>query len=211
MWQYNYNIPTLAPDELMHYGVLGMKWGHRKAQIYAGIANYHQKRAASLQSRANEKRSSFMNTNRRKINYATKEQRYANAEKFHNKKALGLSYGNKLFGNTLDYKYNKSRAAKDSIMKEKYSEAKTGTTNKVNRLEYRAGKHMIKANKALLNASVGNLQASNATKASIDKFINERLGNSVVPSTWRDYTSSYGDSHSSMPDYVRKKQLGAGA
>lgn len=33
MWQYNYT------DELMHYGVLGMKWGHRKAANTSSTLN----------------------------------------------------------------------------------------------------------------------------------------------------------------------------
>ena len=34
MWEYNYNYS----NELYHYGVKGMRWGHRKAQRYEGKA-----------------------------------------------------------------------------------------------------------------------------------------------------------------------------
>ena len=32
MWQYNYDYYDLDSDELMHYGIPGMKWGHRRYQ-----------------------------------------------------------------------------------------------------------------------------------------------------------------------------------
>lgn len=46
MWQYNYDYHDMAQDELMHYGKLGMKWGHRRYQNKDGsLTNAGKKRA----------------------------------------------------------------------------------------------------------------------------------------------------------------------
>lgn len=202
-----YRAVTKDDAELKHYGVLGMKWGVHKSNHYEKSANRHAKKAESLQKKADDKRNSFMNTPNRKIKYAIKEQRYANAEKFHNQKAMGLSYGNKLFGKTLDYKVNKNRAASDRIMREKYSLAKTGLTNRVNRLEYRARKQLIKADSALLKKKITDLKLDNKGKEAIDAVLNSALGKSLIQDTWST-RSSINDNQSLGFDYPSNRQVG---
>lgn len=194
-------------DYLMHYGVLGMKWGVHRSRFLQKSQQRHTAKANKLQAKANNKRNSMMNTTNRKIKYAVKEQRYANAEKFHNQKANGLSYFSKLTGSTLDYRYNKKRAAKDAIMKEKYSQAKTGMTNRVNRLEYRVQKQLIKANKTSYKKAVVDAKLMGKGKDAIHEILQSKLGNSIASQTWTS-TSSYKDKKQMTDGYVSDHQIG---
>ena len=62
MWEYNY---TIQNDELMHYGIPGMRWGHRKARpikgghLSVGLTNkrqaaYDKRDKAKLEKRITE-------------------------------------------------------------------------------------------------------------------------------------------------------------
>ncbi len=48
MWSYNYNLYDPYQNSLMHYGIPGMKWGHRKTPEYE---KYKSERKAFKQAR----------------------------------------------------------------------------------------------------------------------------------------------------------------
>lgn len=185
-------METYTDDYLMHYGVLGMKWGHRKSQYYEAKASRQTAKAEKLRAKAAVKRQTGTNSVSARMSYAKKEQKAAAAEKFHNQKALGLGRISKLTGSTLSYTYNKTRAAQDAIRKEKYSVAKTGVTNKVNRLEYRAAKADAKAADATLKKKVNDLAISGASASKINSVVSKSLGTSISSTTFQT-TTSYRD------------------
>ena len=117
MWKYNYS------NELMHYGILGMKWGHRKAQSTS--AAYNKMRNAK----------SAYKTSKSAYKTAIKESKKA-YRKMHNRSA----------NHPIATNFTKKGRAKYEKAFDDYYDAEKNKRNK--RTEYRDAKKEYKQAKA---------------------------------------------------------------
>lgn len=144
MWQYNYS------DDLQHYGIPGMRWGHRKTRSSGNIKvdEMHQKKAAYKQAKKEYNRAFNDAYNRSNDAYSfSKKRRQANEDRWN--------------------------AARDkaNLLKKAKSDYKTAKVNVKNDAQARAIVNKHRAKKAaMFTAGVGVAAAGAvAAKAIMDR------------------------------------------
>lgn len=123
MWEEQYSQPIYNPDELIHYGVVGMKWGVRRA---------NSKMAANEKLRV------------KALNYDKKAATLAKkSEKLHAKNDIGSANRQALKANK--YKAKAAKASKKALKAESDFD-RLRYEKKAENLKYKSAKAQKKAN-----------------------------------------------------------------
>ena len=122
MWTYN---QTQQPDELMHYGIPGMKWGHRKAQSTSAAYNKMRNAKSAYKTARKESNKEYKKVydlagNRPIINFTKKGKAryervfgdYHDAVKNTRNKRIEYKDARKEYKQTDEYKTKRAKAIK---------------------------------------------------------------------------------------------------